>query len=92
MGSLLVVVDLPSTEPEPVGEYDVDIANRTKHFEGKVGATALQTAGSKQIARNVWLLDAENSWPVLQALSEAARTCRFKLHVSLIEGVVTAMT
>lgn len=90
MAQFLVVIDFPSTESAT--GYDVGVANRIEQFVALASHIVQQTSAESNLARNVLLLPAENSWQALLGLRAAADTCRFSYRVLLIEGAVTQVS
>jgi hypothetical protein len=88
MTQILVVVDLPATQHALTGEYLESAGLQIVRFESTRESIAQPTTGCQKLARNVWLLDAEKSWPVLSALCSAARTCSIPFQVLAVESAV----
>lgn len=92
MAHFLLIVDLPDVEDVSTGQFQISTLSQIRLFETKSKAIQLQPGSSKQLSRNVWLLDAENNWPSLSALTGLADTCKFKCDVYLLEGQTTQLT
>lgn len=89
---ILLVIDLPSTEHPITGEYLQNAASQNIQFEAKCQDIERPSGDSRRLSRNVWLLDAEKSWPVLWGVCDAARTLRIPYQVLALDGTVAHMT
>ena len=60
-------------------------------FQNGTKSMKLQSASARQVSRNVWMLDAKNSLPLLLELSALANTCSLQYSAFLVEGEVTPL-
>jgi hypothetical protein len=90
MQKFLFVVDIPPSDDHTFPQSHESHGWRS--FEAQCGNVLTPAAKKKQISRNVWMLDVENSFPILRELSNLAAKHEVSYSAFLISGEVTDLS
>jgi hypothetical protein len=88
MSQFLFVVDISYPQQGAVG---TNVSSEWNSFEIDTKNKLPPSLQSKQISRNVWLFDSENTLPDLLSLSNLAASHNLAYRAFLISGEVTSL-
>jgi hypothetical protein len=91
MSHFLFIVDMPPVKHGTTNNPQMNTAVSWPSFESRADEIYLPSQSSIRLCRNVWLLDAEKSLPILLNLSSLAKTHELRYSAHLIDGDITQL-
>ncbi|AMC34723.1 hypothetical protein [Janthinobacterium sp. B9-8] len=91
MSHFLFIVDMPPERPGSANNPPMNTAASWPSFEIRANEIALPNQDSTRLCRNVWLLDAEKTLPILLNLSSLAKKHELSYSAHLIDGDITQL-